>query len=190
MLLQSLSITAISSISPLGNISDHIWDMYKESSHKISFENINQSQTLVAKLDAISRQEIEQLRTENTHYESLDDSVLFAIYTAREAYKHAKWEGDCNFGINIGSSRGATSLFERYHREFIETNQSSTLSSPTTTLGNISSWIAQDLQTKGPEISHSITCSTALHAVLNGVAWIQSGLCDKFMIGGLSLIHI
>jgi hypothetical protein len=23
----------------------------------------------------------------------------------------------------------------------------------------------------GPEISHSITCSTALHAVLNGVAW-------------------
>jgi 3-oxoacyl-(acyl-carrier-protein) synthase len=38
-------------------------------------------------------------------------------------------------------------------------------------LGNISSWVAHDLQSSGPEISHSITCSTALHAVLNGVAW-------------------
>jgi 3-oxoacyl-(acyl-carrier-protein) synthase len=51
-------------------------------------------------------------------------------------------------------------------------------------LGNISSWIAHDLQSKGPEISHSITCSTALHAVLNGIAWIQSGLTNKFLVGG------
>jgi len=58
------------------------------------------------------------------------------------------------------------------------------LSSPTTTLGNISSWIAHDLQTQGPEISHSITCSTALHAMLNGIAWINSGMCDKFLVGG------
>jgi 3-oxoacyl-(acyl-carrier-protein) synthase len=51
-------------------------------------------------------------------------------------------------------------------------------------LGNISSWVAHDLQTEGPEISHSITCSTALHAVLNGVAWLRSGMADKFLVGG------
>ena len=51
-------------------------------------------------------------------------------------------------------------------------------------MGNISSWVAHDLQTKGPEISHSITCSTALHAVLNGVAWLRSGMADKFLVGG------
>ncbi len=58
------------------------------------------------------------------------------------------------------------------------------MTSPTTTLGNISSWVAHDLKSQGPTISHSITCSTALHAMLNAVAWIQSGLTDKFMVGG------
>ena len=66
----------------------------------------------------------------------------------------------------------------------VETKKSSTLSSPTTTLGNISSWVAHDLQTTGPEISHSITCSTALHSLLNGVAWINSAMSDKFLVGG------
>ena len=51
-------------------------------------------------------------------------------------------------------------------------------------MGNISSWVAHDLKSNGPTISHSITCSTALHAILNGVAWIQSGMSDKFLIGG------
>jgi 3-oxoacyl-(acyl-carrier-protein) synthase len=44
--------------------------------------------------------------------------------------------------------------------------------------------VANDLQTQGPEVSHSITCSTALHALLNGVAWLQSGMADKFLVGG------
>jgi hypothetical protein len=63
--------------------------------------------------------------------------------------------------------------------------QEGTNLAPTTTLGNISSWVAHDLQSSGPEISHSITCSTALHAVLNGVAWLKSGMVDKFwLVGG------
>ncbi|MCG8891333.1 beta-ketoacyl synthase N-terminal-like domain-containing protein, partial [Tenacibaculum finnmarkense] len=43
--------------------------------------------------------------------------------------------------------------------------------------------IAHDLQSNGPEISHSITCSTGLHSLLNGIAWLQSGMSEKFMIG-------
>ncbi|MEO8235770.1 MAG: beta-ketoacyl synthase N-terminal-like domain-containing protein, partial [Flavobacterium sp.] len=31
---------------------------------------------------------------------------------------------------------------------------------------------------------HSITCSTALHALLNGVAWLRAGMADKFLVGG------
>jgi len=109
---------------------------------------------------------------------------LFAIYASREAVKSANWTSKDNFGVNFGSSRGATSLFEKYHKEFLATQKSSTLSSPTTTLGNISSWVAHDLHTSGPEISHSITCSTALHSLLNGVAWINSGMSNKFLVGG------
>ncbi|MFD2563301.1 beta-ketoacyl synthase N-terminal-like domain-containing protein [Aquimarina rubra] len=179
-----VSITGISSISPLGISSEEIWSLYKESSHKITFEDFTGSPTPIAKLNLEAKREIEKLKEENSQYASLDDSVLFALFAARNAIKEANWEDDFNFGINVGSSRGATGLFEQYHKEFLQTNQSSTLSSPTTTLGNISSWIAQDLRSKGPDISHSITCSTALHAVLNGIAWLQSGLSDKFLVGG------
>jgi 3-oxoacyl-(acyl-carrier-protein) synthase len=35
------------------------------------------------------------------------------------------------------------------------------------------------------QISHSITCSTALHAVLNGIAWLKSGMVDKFLLVGV-----
>jgi len=109
---------------------------------------------------------------------------LFAIYASRNAINQAGWTSEDNFGINVGSSRGATALFEKYHEDFLQNNTTHTLSSPTTTLGNISSWVAHDLQTKGPEISHSITCSTALHAMINGIAWLQAGLAEKFLVGG------
>ena len=88
--------------------------------------------------------------------------------------------------INLGSSRGATQLFEKYHKNFV-TNKKKHLSpivSPTTTLGNLSSWVAYDLGIKGTSFSHSITCSTALHSVLNAIAWIQSGMANKFIVGG------
>ena len=90
-----------------------------------------------------------KVRNSDNKYKNLDDSVLYTIYVARKAIDKTDWKSEDNFGINIGSSRGATSLFEKYHKEFLETGKSSTLSSPTTTLGNISSWIAHDLQSNG-----------------------------------------
>jgi 3-oxoacyl-(acyl-carrier-protein) synthase len=60
----------------------------------------------------------------------------------------------------------------------------SPLVSPTTTLGNISSWLAYDLGIQGLNISHSITCSTALHSILNACAWINSGFVNTFIAGG------
>lgn len=177
---QPISITAISSISPLGFTEKTIWENYNSNAHFFREKDGN----LIAELSADARQEIEKLKQSNTKYKQLDDSVLFGIFTARNAVKQAGWSATDNFGINIGSSRGATGLFEKYHQKFLDKNKAETLSSPTTTLGNISSWIAHDLQTKGPEISHSITCSTALHAMLNGVAWLNSGMCNKFLVGG------
>jgi 3-oxoacyl-(acyl-carrier-protein) synthase len=37
---------------------------------------------------------------------------------------------------------------------------------------------------EGIHVSHSITCSTALHAILNGVAWLRSRLVDRVLVGG------
>lgn len=177
---QPIFITAISSISALGFKPEDIWKNYQSKEHFFS----ELDGDLVSQLSDDSKQEIETLRRSNSKYKQLDDSVLFGIHSARQAIKSAGWNAEDNFGINVGSSRGATGLFETYFEDFLEKGKAQTLSSPTTTLGNISSWIAHDLQTKGPEISHSITCSTALHALLNGVAWLQSGLTNKFLVGG------
>ena len=134
-------------------------------------------------LNSATQTWVNQLREENPNYHSLDKSVINAITVSRMAVQMAQWKAADSFGINFGSSRGATTLFEQYHADFLQNKSAHTLSSPTTTLGNISSWIAQDLQTQGPEISHSITCSTGFHAVLNGIAWLQSGMAKQFLVG-------
>ena len=182
--MKPISINSITSISPLGKTLDEVWKSYLDEKSRISNQEFDKFSALTGEISSEDKQALEIIRNSDNKYKNLDNTVIYALYCAREAVKKAGWNTADNFGVNMGSSRGATSLFEKYHKEFLETGTSSTLSSPTTTLGNISSWIAHDLQTAGPEISHSITCSTALHSLLNGVAWLQSGLCDKFLVGG------
>jgi 3-oxoacyl-(acyl-carrier-protein) synthase len=184
ILSQTISITAIASISPLGNTTEAIWENYLSENHCFNERDLDFKKTLVAALDATSEQVIAELRESDNKYKSLDKSVLYAMAASRSAMKSAGWTQNDVFGINIGSSRGATDLFEKHYRDYLETGKAHTLASPTTTLGNISSWVSHDLQSSGPEISHSITCSTALHAVLNGVAWLKAGMADKFLVGG------
>lgn len=179
-----ISITALASLSALGSAQNQVWDNYLNDNHFITEKQFENFSALVAQISNEDKIAIEELRNSDTKYVNLDDSVLYAIYVSRKAVAEANWKLSDNFGINIGSSRGATSLFEKYYKAFLENNYAETLSSPTTTLGNISSWLAHDLQTDGPEISHSITCSTGLHALLNGVTWLLSGMSDKFLVGG------
>ena len=161
-----------------------IWENYLRPEHCFTTQNFGNHNAFAAVLDTSSKEIIETLRNSDYKYKSLDDSVLFAIAASRKAILRAGWSKDDVFGINLGSSRGAAGLFEKHYLDFIQTGKAPTLSSPTTTLGNISSWVAHDLQSSGPEISHSITCSTALHALLNGVAWLRAGMADKFLVGG------
>lgn len=184
ILHQIISITALASVSPLGNDAQTIWKQYLNPGTAITEEVVGVKNTPVAVLDPESKAAVIALQQSDHKYKALDSSVLYALVASRKATQKAGWKATDHFGINIGSSRGATALFEKHHKEFLETGKASTLASPTTTLGNIASWVAHDLQTQGPEISHSITCSTALHALLNGVAWLQSGMTQKFLVGG------
>ncbi|WP_394974638.1 beta-ketoacyl synthase N-terminal-like domain-containing protein [uncultured Croceitalea sp.] len=184
MLKEPIHITAISSISALGNSLEESWKAYENNSHNLKETIIGDSLVWTGNLPELIAHEIAALKTSDIKYKNLDTSVLYAIYASRKALEKLDWKTSDNFGVNIGSSRGATTLFENFHEEFLKNKNTSTLASPTTTLGNISSWVAHDLKTKGPDISHSITCSTALHAVLNGIAWLQGGMADKFLVGG------
>lgn len=174
----------MASVSALGLTSKEIWDHYKNDQHFILEHDFDGNKAFAAFLPKELQRRVQKIRTENAIFERVDNSVLYAMHAARQAMKLAGWKKGDDVGINIGSSRGATALFEQYHKNFLENGKAETLASPSTTLGNISSWVAQDLQSRGPEISHSVTCSTGLHAILNGVAWINSGMAKKFIAGG------
>ncbi len=180
----SVSILSIASVSPLGNSAAQTWESYLSGDHCFSQKEINNSKVWVAKLNSSAFADAEHVRSSDSKYKSLDNSVVYAMTAARKAIAEAGWKKGENFGINIGSSRGATDLFEKHFSDYLKSGVANTLTSPATTLGNISSWVAHDLQSVGPEISHSITCSTALHAILNGMAWLRSGMADKFLVGG------
>lgn len=179
-----IAITGLASLSPLGSQREEILESYENQQTCIIEQTLSGESFWIAPLREHQKEQLREFRNAHPKYKALDEVVLMAQWVSRAAIKEAAWHKGGKFGINFGSSRGATQLFEQHHREFLNTGKTPALTSPTTTLGNISSWVAHDLQSQGPEISHSITCSTALHAVLNGVAWLQSGLVDQFLAGG------
>ncbi|MBI3713738.1 MAG: beta-ketoacyl synthase [Burkholderiales bacterium] len=176
-----IAITGMSSLSALGHLPDQVWANYSHSTTKIRRRD---DAFFAAALPEHCQQQVQSLAQEQKAYQRLDPSVWYAMLVARRACAAAGWTAGIECGVNFGSSRGATQLFEHYHQEFLNHGQAATMTSPTTTLGNISSWVAQDLKLQGPAISHSVTCSTGLHAVLNGVAWLLSGLSRRFLVGG------
>ena len=176
-----IAITGMSSLSALEFETQEIWENYSFPSTAIRRRD---DAYFAAALPEQSQEQVQSLAQEQKAYQRLDPSVWYAMLVARRACTQAGWTSGMECGVNFGSSRGATQLFEHYHQEFLNNGQAATMTSPTTTLGNISSWVAQDLKLRGPAISHSVTCSTGLHAVLNGVAWLLSGLSRRFLVGG------
>src|SRR5262249_32778816 len=127
---------------------------------------------------------IEQLFRENSRYHELDRTVHLGMLAARNAFRAAKLSPESKtVGVNIGSSRGATGLWEKSFAELARAGRVASHTSPATTLGNVSSWVAQDLMTRGFTMSHSVTCSTGLHALLNAVAWTRAGFCEQVIAG-------
>jgi len=192
----SIAITGMGSISPLGSNADEVWHSYQCKESLIKPVPFNGEKVPVARLSGESEKLLEAIRLEKDDYLYLDRTVIMALHCAREAIRQAGWrrgervtgrKGDPVTGVNIGSSRGATELIEKYHGAYLEnpSRRIFPLTSPTTTLGNISSTVAHDVETAGPAISHSVTCSTALHAVFNGIAWLRAGMADRFIVGGV-----
>lgn len=174
-----IGIKGLGSISSLTNRDEG----YQSADHMLQSEMIRDAEVPLARLSKEVEQKISDKRASNRKYESLDRSVILSMLASEKAVKQAGWEGK-DIGVNIGSSRGATELFEGHYNTFKDEGKASPLASPTTSLGNIASWVANDLNTKSVAFSHSITCSSAMHALLNGIAWLNSGMQDRFLVGG------
>ena len=180
----NISITGMGSISPLGADRANIWRQYLSDKPLLVGQRVGEELLPVGRLQEEIHALVREIRQENARYRSVDPTVLYALYASRQALQEAGWEQGKDFGVNIGSSRGATTLFEEYHQNFLEQGKCAPLASPTTSLGNIASWVMQDAKGQGAAISHSITCSTALHALLNGIAWLHADMAEGFLVGG------
>ncbi|MBB6612096.1 beta-ketoacyl-ACP reductase [Pontibacter sp. Tf4] len=184
---QHIVIKGSGAISPLGHDAQSIAQSY--SSGKPAFKTIvhQGKPTPVAALPPEAEAQLQLLLQSNPNYKHLDRSVLMAVYAAQQAAEQAGWLQqstiDHDLGVNIGSSRGATGLLEQHYTNFQQEKLSSG-ASPTTTLGNLSSWVAHAVNAGGAQISHSITCSTALMAVANAAAWLKAGMAKRFLAGG------
>ncbi|GHA79568.1 beta-ketoacyl synthase N-terminal-like domain-containing protein [Pontibacter akesuensis] len=185
---QHIVIRGCGVISPLGFDAASIAQAYLNGTPAFTQIPHQGTPTPVAALPAAAELQLQQLVHANPTYKQLDRSVLLAMYAAKQAASQAGWlqenfTSDDDLAVNIGSSRGATGLFEQ-HFEAFQQEQLSSSASPTTTLGNLSSWVAHAVNAGGAQISHSITCSTALMAVANGVAWLKAGMAKRFLAGG------
>jgi len=180
-----ITISGYGSISSLGTNTESVWKKYLDNQNCFQKEKFTDKEDWVACLSPESKEIISELIKEKK-YQQLDPSVLYAIAASRIAVKQAGWNSNEEFGISIGSSRGATTIFEKYHSEFIESGKQKVnpLTSPLTTLGNISSWVACDQNISAATISHSATCSTSLQSIANAVAWLNAGFCTRFLAGG------
>ena len=78
-----IAITAFSSISPLGNNADQVWEKYLDKNHCFTKQFLDQQETSVAALDVDSKQIIAEIRESDIKYKFLDDSVLFALAASR-----------------------------------------------------------------------------------------------------------
>ena len=179
-----ISIVGMGSISPLGHTRQEVWHSYLSEGHLLENKVVGDTLFPVGALGGEALAEIALLQQTSVKYKDLDPTVLYAMYAARQALGEALWPTDKDFGVNIGSSRGATTLFEQYHAQYLALGKTTPLASPTTSLGNIASWVMQDAKGHGVAISHSITCSTALHALVNAVAWLHADMAEAFLIGG------
>jgi len=183
MTKKSVYINAVASLSALGSLSEEVWGSLQRMQPKFTLKSIYAKDVKVSALDDIKETEILNAKQERKLYRHLDKTTLMAMLAGRELYKKLQLE-DNRIGVNIGSSRGATQIFETAHQQFVLQGDVPFMTSPSTTLGNVASSVAQDLGLQGPAISHSITCSSALHALLNGFAFLKSGMLEEFIIGG------
>jgi 3-oxoacyl-[acyl-carrier-protein] synthase II len=172
-------ITALGSISAQGHDAASVEESYQQGGSRLGG-----SDPPVGALSAEAEGALSAFLAEHPRYDDLDRSVKLALYAADQAARGvADRDG---MGIMVGSSRGATGLWERYHRGFLASGEKRTpsLTSPTTTLGNLSSWVAQHLGATGPASEMSSTCSTSLYAVGTAMAWLRSGMAARFLAGG------
>lgn len=189
---RGLIIRGLSTISPLGASRDEIARLLEdptppavpcaERNNRPVFRVTSGGQELVTTVAAEER------------YVRLDRVAHLAIAAARGTLDAARGRHGEIGCVSIGSSRGATQTLERTIADFgVDSSRVPTETSPSTTAGNISSWVAQEcLGRRGApgdgralaSIGTSMTCSSAFQSLLTATAFVRSGMSSAALFGG------
>ena len=109
-------------------------------------------------------------------------AATLALHAAERACPPA-WRGR-DVATLIGCSRGPTAAWEERFGEFAAGGELPPSTSPRTTLGSLAFAVADYLNLPGLTTGMSVTCSSGLHALLHGVALLESGLAERVLAGG------
>lgn len=139
---------------------------------------------------------------EKERYRKVDRVTQLAVAAASETLSHYSAHGsslrsspiEC---VSIGSSRGATMSLESTFSQHLQSTDKSvpTHTSPVTTAGNISSWVAQEAIDRSmtgegsaasgvAALNTSMTCSSAFHSLLVSLGFVRSGMAAAAIFGG------
>ena len=113
----------------------------------------------------------------------VDRASDFALRAAAQAIDAAGWARE-KFAILVGCSRGPTESWEMEYDHFLADGEARPRTSPRTTLGGIGFALAAYFRRSALSSSLSVTCSSGFHALLHGVALLESGLADRVLVGG------
>jgi len=174
------AITALGVVSPVGSTLEDFRSAFLLRQPQFSTHSSGYiAGTLVAELES----ELGLLKKECKH--ETDRVVLQAILAGNKLKSGIKSiPGTDNLMVNLGSSRGATESLEAAYAGFASGERILPRTSPTTTLGALSSSVAQLFSKEVFPFNHSMTCSSSLIAVGNALAWLRSGMARRAIVGG------
>lgn len=134
----------------------------------------------VARIEDQYENPISALRNNYHALKKVDRVALLAAFCAHNLNMD---KDDRNLMISMGSSRGATITQEKALAQFYSNGSVPLLTSPQTTLGNISAAVASVLERRSFQSDHSVTCSSAIFSICNALAWLRSNMADIVIAG-------
>ncbi|WP_417611684.1 beta-ketoacyl synthase N-terminal-like domain-containing protein [Owenweeksia hongkongensis] len=131
----------------------------------------------------INDADFDKFNPEHKGYKRLDRSTQLALFAADQLKQNLNKETSTL--VAIGSSRGATGIWEEAYSSFSATGNAGLLDSPLTTAGQLASNVGAYLQSSNfIDIDQSITCASGLRAIADACAWLNAGFVDQAIAGG------
>lgn len=173
------TIAGTGAVCAAGSTATACWDTYR-SGKKTWVRDASTGLPVYAVSDLPVVAEIDRFQAER----GVDRTTLLALHAARQAVTAAGWTPETGFSILVGCSRGPTLAWESAYRSFAAEGVPPLRTSPDTTLGSIGFALADFFDVQSLASSLSVTCSSGFHALLHGLALLQSGMADRVLVGG------